>query len=72
MMNPNITTILLLKKKRKTQSSTFNIKYSLAPTSGGLSQDFAESGQNRVTAKNQVRAGSSHSAARTITVAKFN
>ena len=41
-------------------------------TSGGLSQDFAGSGQNRVTAKNHVRAGSSHSAACNITVAKFN
>ena len=40
--------------------------------SGGLSQDFAESGQNRVTAKDQVRAGSSHSAARNITGDKFN
>ena len=41
-------------------------------TSGGLSQDFAGSGQNRVTATNQVRAGSSHNAVRNITVAKFN
>ena len=41
-------------------------------TSGGLSQDFAGSGQNRVTAKHQVRAGSSHSAEHNITVAKFN
>ena len=41
-------------------------------TSGGLSQDFAGSGQNRVTAKDHVRAGSSHSAARNITVAKYN
>ena len=31
-------------------------------TCGGLSQDFAGSGQNRVTAKSQVQAGSSHSA----------
>ena len=41
-------------------------------SSGGLSQDFAGTGQNRVTAKNQVQAESSHSAARNITVAKFN
>ena len=41
-------------------------------TSGGLSQDFAGSGQNWVTAKNQVQAGSSHRAAHNITVAKFN
>ena len=40
--------------------------------SGGLSQDFAGLGQNRVTAKNRVRAGLSHSAARNITVAKFD
>ena len=40
--------------------------------SGGLSQEFAGSGQNRVAAKNQVQAGSSHSTARNITVAKFN
>ena len=40
--------------------------------SGGLSQDFAGSGQNWVTAKNQVWARSSHSVARKITVAKFN
>ena len=42
------------------------------PSSDGLSQDFAESGQNRVTEKNRVRAGSSHSAVCNITVAKFN
>ena len=41
-------------------------------TSYGLSKDFAGSGQNWVTAKNQVRAGSSYSAERNITVAKFN
>ena len=41
-------------------------------SSGGLRKDFAGSGQNRVTAKNQVRAGSGHSAACNITVAKFN
>ena len=41
-------------------------------SSGVLSQDFAGSGQNRATAQNQVQAGSSHSAARNITVAKFN
>ena len=41
-------------------------------SSGGLSKDFAGSGQNRVTAKKQVRAGSSHSSARNITVVKFN
>ena len=41
-------------------------------TSGGLSQDFAGSGLNRVTAKKQVQAGLSHSAARNITVAKFD
>ena len=42
-------------------------------TSGGLlSQDSAGSGQNRVTAKSQVRAEISHSAARNITVANFN
>ena len=35
-------------------------------TSGGLTQDFAGLGQNRVTAENQVRAGLSHSAARNI------
>ena len=40
--------------------------------SGGLSQDFSGSGQNRVTAKNQVQEGSSHSVARNITVVKFN
>ena len=40
--------------------------------SGGLSQDFAGLGQNRVTAKKQVRAGLSYSASRNITVAKFN
>ena len=40
--------------------------------SGGLSQNFAGSGQNRVTAKNQVRAGLSHSAARNVTAATFN
>ena len=41
-------------------------------SSGGLSLDFAGSGQNRVTAKNQVRVGSSRSAACNITVAKFD
>ena len=35
-------------------------------TSGGLSQDFAGLGQNGVTAKNRVRAGSSHSTAQRI------
>ena len=40
--------------------------------SGGFRQDFAGSGQNRVTAKKQVRAGSSPSAACNITVAKFD
>ena len=40
--------------------------------SGGLSQDFARSGQNRVTAKKQIRAGPSHSVERNITVAKFD
>ena len=40
----------------------------LIGTSGGLSQDSAGSGQNRVTAKSQVRAGSSHSAVRNITI----
>ena len=37
-----------------------------------VSQDFAGSGQNRVTVKKQVRAGSSHTAVRNIAVAKFN
>ena len=51
-----------------------NLQYgtSAITTSGGLSQDFAKSGQNRVTSKNQVQAGSSHSTACNITVAKFN
>ena len=40
--------------------------------SGGLSQGLAGSGQNQVTAKNQVRAGLSRSAALNITVTKFN
>ena len=39
--------------------------------SGGLSQDFAGSGQDRVTAKKRVRAGSSHSAEHNITVSKI-
>ena len=49
-----------------------NAKLILAPSGGGLSQDFAGSGQNRVTAKNRVRTGPSHSPAHNITVAKFN
>ena len=40
--------------------------------SGGLSQDFAGSGQNWVTVKKLVCAGSSHSAVRNITVSKFD
>ena len=51
---------------------TFSGNKKLIPTSGGLSQDFDGSGQNRVTAKNQVPAWPSHSAARNITVTKFN
>ena len=39
--------------------------------SGGLSQDFTRSGQNRVTAKTKFKPGLSHSAACNIT-AKFN
>ena len=44
----------------------------LAVFSGGLSQDFAGSGKNRVTAKNRAGVGSSHSTAHIITVAKFD
>ena len=47
-----LTFINLKLKNGKLKSSKF-------VSSGGLSQDFAGSDQNRVTAKNQVRAGSS-------------
>ena len=43
-----------------TDTATLTI---LVSTSGGLGQDFAGSSQNRVIAKHQVQAGSSHSAA---------
>ena len=48
---------------------TVNKNYIVA--SGGLSQEFVGSGQNQVTAKKRVRAGSSHSTARNITVFRF-
>ena len=57
---------------QRTYSTIQLLDHPHVTSSGGLSQDFAGSGQNRVTAKNRVRSGSSHRAVRNITVAKFN
>ena len=72
MMVPCIKVVVQMIQQPIESFPKYPVIKTIIPISGRLSQDLTGSGQNRVTAKSQVGAGPSHSAARNITVAKFN